>query len=120
MSLFNRNKALVALSLGALAALGACGDDVTVPVAPAAPVVLTISPPSASMNIGESLNFAVQISGGSTTSAPTLASCTSSNTAVATAREGQLVYRRDDMTRVWLDRVDGTAYILETPARTAP
>jgi uncharacterized protein YjdB len=85
MSLFNRNKALVALSLGALAALGACGDDVTVPVAPAAPVVLTISPPSASMNIGESLNFAVQISGGSTTSAPTLASCTSSNTAVATA-----------------------------------
>ncbi|MFN5662885.1 MAG: C39 family peptidase, partial [Planctomyces sp.] len=40
--------------------------------------------------------------------------------AVATAREGQLVYRRDDMTRVWLDRVDGTAYILETPARTAP
>jgi uncharacterized protein YjdB len=85
MPLFNRNKALVALSLGALAALGACGDDVTVPVAPAAPVVLTISPPSASMNIGESLNFAVQISGGSTTAAPTLASCTSSNTAVVTA-----------------------------------
>ncbi|MBU6365902.1 MAG: Ig-like domain-containing protein [Gemmatimonadetes bacterium] len=85
MPLFNRNKALVALSLGALAALGACGDDVTVPVAPAAPVVLTISPPSANMNIGESLNFAVQISGGSATAAPTLASCTSSNAAVATA-----------------------------------
>lgn len=85
MPLFNRNKALVALSLGALAALGACGDDVTVPVAPAAPVVLTISPPSANMNIGEALNFAVQISGGSATAAPTLASCTSSNAAVATA-----------------------------------
>jgi hypothetical protein len=40
--------------------------------------------------------------------------------AVATAREGRLVYRRQDMTRVWLDRVDGTAYILETPPRGAP
>lgn len=85
MQLFSRNKALAALSLGALAALGACGDDVTVPVAPPAPVVISITPPNANMNIGESLNFAVQISGGSTTAAPTLASCTSSNTAVATA-----------------------------------
>lgn len=85
MQLFSRNKALAALSLGALTALGACGDDVTVPVAPPAPVVISITPPSASMNIGESLNFAVQISGGSTTAAPTLASCTSSNAAVATA-----------------------------------
>lgn len=85
MQLFSRNKALAALSLGALAALGACGDDVTVPVAPPAPVVISITPPNANMNVGESLNFAVQISGGSTTAAPTLASCTSSNTAVATA-----------------------------------
>ncbi|MCE2954984.1 MAG: Ig-like domain-containing protein [Gemmatimonas sp.] len=85
MQLFSRNKALAALSLGALAALGACGDDVTVPVAPAAPVVISITPPSASMNVGEALNFAVQISGGSTTAAPTLSSCTSSNAAVATA-----------------------------------
>ena len=85
MQLFSRNKALAALSLGALAALGACGDDVTVPVAPPAPVVISITPPNANMNIGESLNFAVQISGGSTTAAPTLQSCTSSNTAVATA-----------------------------------
>ena len=84
MQLFSRNKAIVALSLGALA-LGACGDDVTVPVAPAAPVVLSITPPTALMNVGESVNFAVQISGGSTTSAPTLASCTSSSAAVATA-----------------------------------
>jgi uncharacterized protein YjdB len=85
MQLFSRNKALAALSLGALVALGACGDDVTVPVAPAAPVVISITPPSASMNVGEALNFAVQITGGSTTAAPTLSSCTSSNAAVATA-----------------------------------
>jgi len=85
MQLFSRKKALVALSLGALTALGACGDDVTVPVAPDAPVVVSITPPSATMNIGESLNFAVQITGGSATTPPTLSSCTSSNTAVATA-----------------------------------
>ena len=85
MQLFSRNKALAAVSLGALAALGACGDDVTVPVAPAAPVVISISPPSATMNVGERLTFAVSIGGGSATAAPTLASCTSSNTAVITA-----------------------------------
>ncbi len=85
MQLFSRKKAIIAVSLSALTALGACGDNVTVPVAPAAPVVVSITPPSASMNVGERLNFAVQISGGSTTAAPTLASCTSSNAAVATA-----------------------------------
>ena len=85
MQLFSRNTALVALSLGALTALGACGDNVTVPVAPDSPVVISITPPSATMNIGEKLNFAVQITGGSKTASPTLASCTSSNTAVATA-----------------------------------
>jgi uncharacterized protein YjdB len=85
MQLFSRKKAFAALSLGALFALGACGDDVTVPVAPDAPVVISITPPSATMNIGESLNFAVQITGGPSTGAPTLASCTSSNSAVATA-----------------------------------
>lgn len=84
MQLFSRNKAIVALSLGALA-LGACGDDVTVPVAPAAPVTVTITPPSANMNIGEALNFAVQISGGSTTAAPTLQSCVVTPATVATA-----------------------------------
>lgn len=84
MQLFSRNKALLALSLGALAALGACGDDVTVTEA-VTPVTVAITPPSANMNVGESLNFAVQISGGSATAAPTLASCSSSNSAVATA-----------------------------------
>ena len=83
MQLFSRNKAIVALSLGALA-LGACGDDVTVPVTPAAPITLSITPPSANMNIGESVNFAVQISGGSATSSPTI-TCTSSSATVATA-----------------------------------
>ena len=80
MQLFSRNKAIVALALGALA-LGACGDDVTVPVAPAAPTTLSITPPSATMNVGEAVNFAVQISN----SASTLASCTSSSATVATA-----------------------------------
>lgn len=85
MQLFSRKKALIAVSLSALAALGACGDNVTVPVAPPAVVNVSITPPSATMNVGEKLNFAVQITGGSTTTPPTLASCTSSNTAVATA-----------------------------------
>ena len=85
MQLFSRKKAFVALSLGALTALGACGDDVTVPVAPDAPVVVSITPPTATMNILESLTFAVQITGGNATTPPTLASCTSSNPAVATA-----------------------------------
>ncbi len=85
MQLFSRKKALVAASLSALVALGACGDNVTVPVAPPAQVLITITPPSANMNVGERLNFAVQIIGGSITTPPTLASCTSSSTAVATA-----------------------------------
>ena len=84
MQLFSRNKAIVALSLGALA-LGACGDDVTVPVTPDAPITLSITPPSASMNVGEAVNFAVQISGGPSTGGPTLASCTTSSATVATA-----------------------------------
>jgi len=84
MQLFSRKKAILALSIGALSALGACGDDVTV-TETVLPVTVTITPPSATMNIGESLNFAVSISGGSATTPPTLASCTSSNAAVATA-----------------------------------
>lgn len=85
MQLFSRKTALFALSLGAMTALGACGDDVTVTPAPDAPVVVSITPPSATMNIGETISFAVQITGGSTTAAPTLSSCSSSNAAVATA-----------------------------------
>jgi len=85
MQLFSRKKALIAASLSALVALGACGDNVTVPVTPAASVLITITPPSLNMNVGERANFAVSITGGSTTTPPTLASCTSSNTAVATA-----------------------------------
>lgn len=85
MQLFSRKMAIVAVSLGAMTALGACGDDVTVTPAPAAPVVISITPQNATLNIGESTNLAVQITGGSTTTPPTLASCTSSNSAVATA-----------------------------------
>jgi uncharacterized protein YjdB len=80
MQLFSRNKALIALSLGALAALGACGDDVTVSQV-TNPVTVTITPQNSTLNVGEKLTLAVQVSGGSTTTPPTLASCTSSDAA---------------------------------------
>lgn len=83
MQLFSRNKALAALSLGALAALGACGDDVTVAAPTPAPVTVTVSPSNANVNVGSFVDLAVAITGGATT--PTLASCSTSNAAVATA-----------------------------------
>ena len=83
MQLFSRKKALLAASLGALSVLAACGDDVTVSPPPA--VLLSISPPSQTLNIGESATFSVQISGGNPASPATLTSCTSSNTTVASA-----------------------------------
>jgi len=86
MHFFSRKKALLTASLAAISGLAACGDDVTVPVQ-VNPVVIIITPSNAAMNIGESLVFAVQVTGGSTTTAPTLASCTSSNAAVATATQ---------------------------------
>jgi|GEM_PF-1558541 len=85
MQLFSRKKALIAASLSALVALGACGDNVTVPPAINTPVVISITPPSATLNVGEKVAFAVQISGGSTSVVPTVSSCTSNNTAVASA-----------------------------------
>jgi len=84
MHFFSRKKALLTASLAALGGLAACGDDVTVPVQ-TNPVVVIITPSNAAMNIGESLIFAVQVTGGSATSVPTLNTCTSSNAAVATA-----------------------------------
>ena len=84
MHFFSRKKALLTASLAALGGLTACGDDVVVPVIEPQ-VVIVITPSNASMNIGESLSFAVQVTGGSTTTPPSLASCTSSNTAVAAA-----------------------------------
>ncbi|AMW04303.1 beta strand repeat-containing protein [Gemmatimonas phototrophica] len=83
MQLFSRNKALSVLSLGALAALGACGDDVTVPAPVNPPVVVTISPSNANVNVGASVDLAVAITGGTTT--PTLTGCATSSAAVATA-----------------------------------
>lgn len=83
MQLFSRNKALAALSLGALAALGACGDDVTVPAPVNPPVVVTVSPSNANVNVGSFVDLAVSITGGATT--PTLTACATSNAAVATA-----------------------------------
>jgi len=82
MQLFSRNKALAALSLGALVALGACGDDVTVPAPVNPPVAVTISPSNANVNVGASVDLAVAITGGAST--PTLASCSTSSAAVAT------------------------------------
>lgn len=84
MHFFSRKKALLTASLAALSGLAACGDDVVVPVAPT-PVVIIMTPGNAALNIGDVQTFAVQITGGSTTAAPTLASCTSSNPSVATA-----------------------------------
>ena len=46
---------------------------------------MIMTPGNAAMNIGESLIFAVQITGGNSTAIPTLNTCTSSNAAVATA-----------------------------------
>jgi uncharacterized protein YjdB len=86
MQLFSRNKALIAASLVAMGGLAACGDDVTVPVAPEPqpdPVVVTMTPPNATLNIGETFDFAVAITGGKPT--PTLQSCTSSSSTIATA-----------------------------------
>jgi uncharacterized protein YjdB len=71
--------------MAAVGVLSACGDDVTVPAASVQSVTISISPKNSSLNIGESSMLAVQITGGSTTTPPTLASCTSSNTAVLTA-----------------------------------
>lgn len=88
MHFFSRKKALLTASLAALGGLAACGDDVTVPVQ-VNPVVVLMTPSNAAMNIGESLIFAVQVTGGSATAVPTLNTCTSSNAAVATAaKEG--------------------------------
>ncbi len=85
MQFFSQKKALLTVGLAALGGLAACGDNVTVPVVVPPSVVVSISPSSAAANIGDVLTFSVQITGGSTTTPPTLASCTSSNAAVATA-----------------------------------
>lgn len=85
MHFFSQKKALLTASLAALGGLAACGDDVTVPVVPVTPVVIMMTPGNAAMNILDVQTFAVQITGGSTTTPPTLATCTSSNAAVATA-----------------------------------
>ena len=85
MQLFSQKKALFAVSLGALFALGACGDNVTVPAAVQQAESVSITPPSASLSVGESAVFNVQIVGGSITAPPTLASCASSAASVATA-----------------------------------
>lgn len=85
MQFFSRNKALIATSVVAMGVLAACGDDVTVPPAVNPPVVISITPQVRAMNINETVNFAVQITGGSETTPPTLANCTSDNSSVATA-----------------------------------
>ena len=83
MHFFSRRKASLVLSLTAVGVLAACGDDVTVPVEPPPPVGIGITPQNVTLNPGGTATLAVQITGGNPT--PTLASCTSANTAVATA-----------------------------------
>lgn len=83
MHFFSRRNASLALSLAAVGVLAACGDDVTVPVAPPAAVVISITPQAVTLNPGASATLSVQISGGQPT--PTLASCASGASGVATA-----------------------------------
>lgn len=83
MHFFSRRNASLALGLAAVGVLAACGDDVTVPVAPPAPVVISITPQAVTLNPGASATLSVQITGGDPT--PTLASCTSGASGVATA-----------------------------------
>jgi hypothetical protein len=66
-----------------IAACGGGGGDgfVRVPDPPTSPVVITIAPASAAVNQGATVSFTVSITGGTTT--PTLASCTSSSSAIA-------------------------------------
>ena len=83
MHFFSRRNASLALSLAAVGVLAACGDDVTVPVAPPAPVTVSITPQAVSLNPGASATLSVQIAGGDPT--PTLASCATGAASVATA-----------------------------------
>jgi hypothetical protein len=83
MRFFSRRNASLVLSLAAVGVLAACGDDVTVPVAPAAPVTVSITPQAISLTPGSTAQLSVQITGGDPT--PTLASCASGSAAVATA-----------------------------------
>ena len=83
MHFFSRRNASLALSLAAVGVLAACGDDVVVPVAPAPPVTVSITPQAVSLNPGASATLSVQIAGGSPT--PTLQSCSTGASSVATA-----------------------------------
>gem|GEM_PF-1539098 len=79
-----RVAAMGALAIAALSGCGGGGDGI-LRDPPADPVVIGISPPNTSVNVGEGFTFAVQLSGGSRTAPPTLASCASSNAVVATS-----------------------------------
>lgn len=84
MHFFSRRNASLALSLAAVGVLAACGDDVTVPVAPPPAVTVSITPQAVTLNPGGTATLSVQIAGGNPT--PTLQSCTTGNSAVATAQ----------------------------------
>ena len=83
MHFFSRRNASLALGLAAVGVLAACGDDVTVPVAPPAPVTISITPQAVTLNPGATATLSVQITGGDPT--PTLASCSTGASGVATA-----------------------------------
>ena len=59
MHFFSRRNASLALSLAAVGVLAACGDDVTVPVAPPAPVVVSITPQAVTLNPGSTATLSV-------------------------------------------------------------
>lgn len=83
MTFFSRRNASLALSLAAVGVLAACGDDVTVPIAPPTPVSISITPQAVTLNPGQTGTLSVQITGGAPT--PTLQACQSASAAVATA-----------------------------------
>jgi hypothetical protein len=96
------------LGLLALAGLTACGDKVTVPAATTTPVDntvhgVTVSPPSATMNVGDKVTFAASVNAGAGVTDRTVV-WTTSNTNVITV----------DNTGAVTAKANGTASVIAT------
>jgi hypothetical protein len=80
----NGGRCVAALSAVLLASCGGGGDGfVPVTPNPPPPLVINMTPSSSTVNVGASATYAVSVSGG-TAPTPTLASCASSSTPIAT------------------------------------
>jgi Fe2+ transport system protein FeoA len=72
--------------------LAACGDDVQVvdpPPPPPPPLVVALQPGSLAINVGESQDIAVNVSGGDGAITPTVA-CSASNNAITVTTVGSV------------------------------